>query len=238
MRRGATSRSTRSAPIRSSGEIFDYFGGVDDLEARRVRFIGDPLTAHRRGSSADPALLPLPCPLRRRASPTRPALAACAARANDLMALSRERIADELLKLLALAGSGRRRVRADDRARNIHAGPARDRRAPDRLAALVEARARGRHRAGRRAPARRPAAGATARSPPSVAARLRLSKRLAKRLVSAADKRDRRRRRRSPTRSAPTRRSTASCSQGRIGHRPRGARQAGSGRGFRSAAAT
>ena len=29
-------------------------------------------------------------------------LEACAARANDLMALSRERIADELLKLLAL----------------------------------------------------------------------------------------------------------------------------------------
>ena len=26
-----------------TGEIFDYFGGLDDLEARRVRFIGDPL---------------------------------------------------------------------------------------------------------------------------------------------------------------------------------------------------
>ena len=28
----------------ASGEVFDYFGGIDDLEARRVRFIGDPLT--------------------------------------------------------------------------------------------------------------------------------------------------------------------------------------------------
>ena len=28
----------------ASGEMFDYFGGIADLEARRVRFIGDPLT--------------------------------------------------------------------------------------------------------------------------------------------------------------------------------------------------
>jgi poly(A) polymerase len=84
-----------------TGEIFDYFGGLDDLEARRVRFIGDPLKRiaedhlrilryfrfHARfGAGApDPA-----------------ALDACTARANDLMALSRERIADELLKLLGL----------------------------------------------------------------------------------------------------------------------------------------
>ena len=27
----------------ASGEVFDYFGGLADLEARRVRFIGDPL---------------------------------------------------------------------------------------------------------------------------------------------------------------------------------------------------
>jgi poly(A) polymerase len=82
-------------------DVFDYFGGEADLEARRVRFIGDPLTRiaedhlrilrffrfHARfGAGApDPA-----------------GLQACAARANDLMALSRERIADELTKLLAL----------------------------------------------------------------------------------------------------------------------------------------
>jgi poly(A) polymerase len=84
-----------------TGEIFDYFGGVADLQAGRVRFIGDPLTRiaedhlrilrffrfHARFGGADP-------------DPD--ALQACAARANDLMALSRERIADELLKLLAL----------------------------------------------------------------------------------------------------------------------------------------
>lgn len=85
----------------ATGEVFDYFGGLADLEARAVRFIGDPLTRiaedhlrilrffrfHARfgDGPADAA-----------------GLAACAARANDLMALSRERIADELLKLLAL----------------------------------------------------------------------------------------------------------------------------------------
>ena len=38
--------------------------------------------------------------------PDAAALDACTARANDLMALSRERIADELLKLLAMPDPG------------------------------------------------------------------------------------------------------------------------------------
>ncbi|RHW17916.1 CCA tRNA nucleotidyltransferase [Sphingomonas gilva] len=83
----------------ATGEVFDPFGGLDDLAAGRVRFIGDPLLRiaedhlrilryfrfHARfgGAEMDGA-----------------ALDACAARANDLMALSRERIADELTKLL------------------------------------------------------------------------------------------------------------------------------------------
>jgi poly(A) polymerase len=84
-----------------TGEIFDYFGGLDDLLARRVRFIGDPeariaedhlrilrfFRFHARFGAGEP-------------DPE--ALDACTARANDLMALSRERIADELLKLLGL----------------------------------------------------------------------------------------------------------------------------------------
>lgn len=84
-----------------SGEIFDYFGGLDDLEARRVRFIGDALTRiaedhlrilrffrfHARFGEGEP-------------DPE--GLDACTRRANDLMALSRERIAGELLRLLAL----------------------------------------------------------------------------------------------------------------------------------------
>ena len=84
-----------------TGEIFDYFGGLADLDARRVRFIGDPLTRiaedhlrilrffrfHARFGAGDPDAA---------------GLDACTQRANDLMALSRERIADELLKLLVL----------------------------------------------------------------------------------------------------------------------------------------
>ncbi|MGH6659772.1 MAG: CCA tRNA nucleotidyltransferase, partial [Sphingomicrobium sp.] len=85
----------------ASGELFDYFGGLDDLEQRKVRFIGDPLQRiaedhlrilrffrfHARFGRGDP-------------DPA--ALEACSVRANDLMALSRERIADELVKLLGL----------------------------------------------------------------------------------------------------------------------------------------
>ncbi|WP_312490768.1 CCA tRNA nucleotidyltransferase, partial [Sphingomonas sp.] len=84
-----------------TGALFDYFGGLDDLKAGRVRFIGDPVQRiaedhlrilrffrfHARfGQTIDEA-----------------GLAACTARANDLMALSRERIAAELLKLLVAA---------------------------------------------------------------------------------------------------------------------------------------
>ena len=84
-----------------TGELFDYFGGLDDLEKRHIRFIGDPLQRiaedhlrilrffrfHARFDAGEPDAA---------------ALEACTARANDLMALSRERIADELLKLLAV----------------------------------------------------------------------------------------------------------------------------------------
>jgi poly(A) polymerase len=84
-----------------SGKIFDYFGGLEDLADRRVRFIGNPLQRiaedhlrilrffrfHARFGHGEP---------------DGPALNACTERANDLMALSRERIADEVLKLLAV----------------------------------------------------------------------------------------------------------------------------------------
>ncbi|THD37026.1 MAG: CCA tRNA nucleotidyltransferase [Sphingomonas sp.] len=95
-RRDFTINALYADPI--SGEVIDYFDGIADLEARRVRFIGDPLTRiaedHLRilrffrflarfGDSPDPE-----------------GLKACTERANDLMALSRERIANELLRLL------------------------------------------------------------------------------------------------------------------------------------------
>ncbi len=98
-RRDFTINALYADPV--SGEVFDYFGGLDDLSAGRVRFIGDPLQRiaedhlrilrffrfHARfGTQIDAA-----------------GLEACTTRANDLMALSRERIAAELLKLLVAA---------------------------------------------------------------------------------------------------------------------------------------
>ena len=84
-----------------TGELHDYYAGIDDLKSRTVRFIGEPLQRiaedhlrilryfrfHARYGHG---------------SPDPHALEACVERANDLMALSRERIADELLKLFAL----------------------------------------------------------------------------------------------------------------------------------------
>ena len=84
-----------------TGELFDYFGGEGDLEAGLVRFIGEPL---RRIAEDHLRILRFFRFHARfgKGAPDRASLDACAARANDLMALSRERIADELLKLLAL----------------------------------------------------------------------------------------------------------------------------------------
>ena len=84
-----------------TGEIFDYFGGLDDLKERHIRFIGDPL---QRIAEDHLRILRF---FRFHArfgvgSPDGAALDACTERANDLMALSRERIADELIKLLGM----------------------------------------------------------------------------------------------------------------------------------------
>lgn len=98
-RRDFTINALSADPL--TGEIFDYFGGEADLEARRVRFIGDPAARiaedhlrilrffrfHARFGEG---------------APDADGLAAAAKHSKSLMALSRERIADELLKTLAL----------------------------------------------------------------------------------------------------------------------------------------
>jgi poly(A) polymerase len=84
-----------------TGEIFDYFAGLDDLAAGVIRFIGNAddriaedylrilryfrFLARYGHGSVDPK-----------------AIAACAKGAHGLTALSRERIAQELTKILAL----------------------------------------------------------------------------------------------------------------------------------------
>lgn len=97
-RRDFTINALYANPV--SGEIFDYFGGLADLDAGRVIFIGDAATriaednlrilrfyrfAARFGDTLDPA-----------------SHAAVVAARQSLKSLSRERICDELLKILSL----------------------------------------------------------------------------------------------------------------------------------------
>jgi poly(A) polymerase len=83
------------------GTIHDFFGGLADLEDRHIRFIGEPLERIAEDHLRILRFFRFHARYGR-GEPDAAALAACTARANDLMALSRERIADELLKLLAL----------------------------------------------------------------------------------------------------------------------------------------
>lgn len=93
-------------------EISDWFGGLADLADRRVRFIGDPVQRIREdhlrilryyrfqarfGAELDPA-----------------AEAACAELAPTLKGLSRERVAMELLNLLALPDPAATLARMDE----------------------------------------------------------------------------------------------------------------------------
>ncbi|MET0371158.1 MAG: CCA tRNA nucleotidyltransferase [Sphingobium sp.] len=85
----------------ATGEVSDYFGGIEDLRAGRVRFIGD---ASARITEDHLRILRYFRFLARfgRGEPDSEAYGACRAAASQLMGLSRERIADELLKLLAV----------------------------------------------------------------------------------------------------------------------------------------
>ncbi|MEO7564452.1 MAG: CCA tRNA nucleotidyltransferase [Sphingomicrobium sp.] len=98
-RRDFTINALSADPV--SGELFDYFGGLADLEQRKVRFIGDPLQRIAEDHLRILRFFRFHARFGRGA-PDAQALAACTARSNDLMALSRERIADELVKLLGL----------------------------------------------------------------------------------------------------------------------------------------
>lgn len=84
-----------------SGLVHDYFGGLADLKTYSVRFIGNPET---RIAEDHLRILRFFRFFARfgQNNPDPEALAACIKRANDLMALSRERIASEVLKILAL----------------------------------------------------------------------------------------------------------------------------------------
>jgi len=99
-RRDFTINALSADPV--SGEVHDYFGGLDDVLAGLVRFIGDPLARIAEDHLRILRFFRFHARFGRGA-PDPAGLEACAARANDLMALSRERIAQELLKLLSVA---------------------------------------------------------------------------------------------------------------------------------------
>lgn len=85
-------------------EISDYFGGLEDLEARRVRFIGD--ARERIAEDHLRILRYYRFQARFGAKLDGEAEEACAEMAATLKGLSRERVADELLRLLALPAPG------------------------------------------------------------------------------------------------------------------------------------
>ncbi|MDT9011966.1 CCA tRNA nucleotidyltransferase [Novosphingobium sp. APW14] len=86
----------------ANGEIFDWFGGLDDLAARRVRFIGDP---HQRIREDHLRILRyFRFQARFGSVPAdAPSESACAELAATLKGLSRERVGMEMMNLLSLA---------------------------------------------------------------------------------------------------------------------------------------
>ncbi|WP_200925587.1 CCA tRNA nucleotidyltransferase [Sphingomonas sp. Leaf22] len=160
--------------------LHDYFDGIVDLRAGRVRFIGDPL---RRIAEDHLRILRFFRFLARFGNtPDAEGLNACIDRANDLMALSRERIADELLKMLVA------RDAVDVMRLMVGHGiwtpvlPEIDAAAVERLAALAAAEAA----AGIASdPVRRLAALLDARNAEGVTARLKLSNAHRKRIGTA-----------------------------------------------------
>ena len=166
-------------------EISDYFGGLSDLEVRRVRFIGDARERIREdhlrilryyrfqarfGSALDAE-----------------AEEACAELAPTLKGLSRERVAMELLNLLALSDPAPTVARMEARGVLAVVLPEADASGLAALAALIaeEARQGVEPNPLRRLAALLPAEPAVAEQ---VAARLRLSTPQRKRLVAAANR--------------------------------------------------
>jgi poly(A) polymerase len=180
-RRDFTINALSADPL--TGEVFDYFGGLDDLAAGRVRFIGEP---EQRIAEDHLRILRFFRFHARygKGAPDGSSYAACVARAKDLMALSRERIAAELVKLLAVADP---LATVDAMLEGALFAPVLPEIiATDRLAALLEAeRAAGIAPDGlRRLAALLPPSSAIAEQ---VAARLRLSKLERRRLALAAE---------------------------------------------------
>ena len=164
----------------ASGELFDWFGGLDDMQAGIVRFIGDP--AQRIAEDHLRILRYYRFAARfGHGAPDAASHAAVVAARASLRTLSRERVADELFRLLGLPGplAAVHSIAADGVLAEIL--PEADLAAIDRLGRLFhnETAAGAAPDALRRLAALLP----TVESAESVAARLRLSKRQRDRLA-------------------------------------------------------
>ncbi|MEO6092996.1 MAG: CCA tRNA nucleotidyltransferase [Novosphingobium sp.] len=98
-RRDFTINALYADPV--SGELFDYFGGVEDLAAGRVRFIGDAVTRIREDHLRILRYFRFKARFGSQVTDKK-AETACAEMASSLKGLSRERIGMEMTKLLAL----------------------------------------------------------------------------------------------------------------------------------------
>ncbi len=85
----------------ADGRLHDTVGGLADLEAARVRFIGDPATRIREDALRILRFFRFHARFGAGAAPDAAALAACVAARDALDRLSRERVRAEFLKLLA-----------------------------------------------------------------------------------------------------------------------------------------
>ncbi|MHA7819061.1 MAG: CCA tRNA nucleotidyltransferase [Erythrobacter sp.] len=166
-------------------EIDDYFGGLGDLAARRVRFIGE--ARERIAEDHLRILRYYRFQARFGAELDQQAEDACSELSATLKGLSRERVADELLKLLALPDPGETVERMWNRAVLRVILPETNLHLVEALRALI---AREKRQGFAPDPVRRLAS----LLPPSpdvaeiVAARLRLSKAQRARLISAAER--------------------------------------------------
>lgn len=86
------------------GRVHDYVGGLDDIPARRVRFIGDPAKRIAEDYLRILRFFRFHAAYGR-GSPDAEGVAACIAGRDGLVQLSRERVRMELMKLLAAPGA-------------------------------------------------------------------------------------------------------------------------------------
>jgi poly(A) polymerase len=90
--------------VTPDGALYDYVGGLADLDARRVRFIGDPRERIREDFLRILRFFRFHAAYGHN-SPDAEGLAACIAARDGLDQLSRERVCMELMKLLVAAGA-------------------------------------------------------------------------------------------------------------------------------------